>query len=102
MIRSVNLDGVIVTTTPETHPSIGISALKAGLHVMVEKPITLTVKQGISLVAAAKETGRKLAVAENYRRDPINRLARALLDADAVGRPVLAVQASSPFGGFVI
>jgi predicted dehydrogenase len=43
-----------------------------------------------------------LAVAENYRRDPINRLGKALVDAGAVGRPFLAVQSSSGAGEFVI
>jgi predicted dehydrogenase len=69
---------------------------------MVEKPIGLTVKQGRRLVEAAAQSGRKLAVAENYRRDPINRLARALLDAGVIGRPFLAVQSSSGSGEHVI
>lgn len=102
MLNTLKLDGIIVTTTPETHTEIGIAALNAGLHVLVEKPITLTVRQGADLVAAAKATGRKLAVAENYRRDPINRLARALLDEGVIGRPVLAMQASSSAGEYVI
>ena len=36
---------------------------------------------------AASRSGRLVSVAENYRRDPILRLARALLDADAIGEP---------------
>jgi predicted dehydrogenase len=68
----------------------------------VEKPIALTAAAGAKLVEAAKRARRALAVAENYRRDPINRLARALIDASAVGRPFLAVQASSSSGEKVI
>jgi predicted dehydrogenase len=102
MFRAVKLDGVIITTTPETHVEIGLQALDAGLHILAEKPITLTVREGMVLVAAARDAGRKLGVAENYRRDPINRLARALLDAGAIGRPFLAVQASSGAGESVI
>lgn len=51
---------------------------------------------------AADEAGLKLAVAENYRRDPINRLAHALVDAGALGRVFLAVQSSSSGGEKVI
>lgn len=102
MVRAVHLDGIILTTTPETHPEVGAAALAAGLHVLVEKPITLTVRQGNALVAAARQAGRKLAVAENYRRDPINRLARALIDAGAIGRPFLAIQSNSGSGESVI
>ncbi|MDZ4766378.1 MAG: Gfo/Idh/MocA family oxidoreductase [Chloroflexota bacterium] len=102
MVRALKLDGIIITTTPETHTDIGLAALDAGLHIMAEKPITLTVREGARLVEAARLAGRKLAVAENYRRDPINRLARALIDVGAIGRPFLAVQASSGSGESVI
>jgi predicted dehydrogenase len=87
---------------PDAHVDLGIEARWAGVDVMVEKPIALTVRQGKRLVDVARETGRKLAVAENYRRDPINRLAKALIDAGAIGAPFLAVQASSGGGESVV
>jgi predicted dehydrogenase len=96
------LDAIVITTSPDAHVDLGIQAMQAGVNVLVEKPIALTVRQGARLVKAAAECNRKLAVAENYRRDPINRLARALLDAGAIGRPFLAVQASSGSGENVI
>jgi predicted dehydrogenase len=98
----VQLDAIAITTSPDTHAAIGVAALETGVHVMVEKPIALTVRQALPLVQAAARANRKLAVAENYRRDPINRLARALLDAGAIGRPFLAVQSSSGGGENVI
>lgn len=99
---SNKVDAVIVTTSPELHAPIGIVALAAGMHVMVEKPIALTVGQGASLIDAANRANRKLAVAENYRRDPINRLARALIDADVLGPLHLFSQSFSGLGGKVI
>lgn len=102
MQRALKLDALIVTTTPETHLGVAQEALASGLHVMVEKPVTLTVAQGKALVQAGKDAGRKVAVAENYRRDPINRLARALIDNGAIGRPFLAVQSSSGAGENVV
>lgn len=90
-----HLDAIIVTTSPDTHADVAVEALRAGVHVLVEKPIALTVHQGLRMVVAAAERGCKLAVAENYRRDPINRLAKAVIDAGAVGRPFLVVQSSS-------
>ena len=92
------VDAVILATSPESHAVLGTAALEMGLHVMVEKPIDLTVARGQRLVHAARRTKRKLAVAENYRRDPINRLAKALIDAGAIGRPYLAIQSSSGGG----
>ncbi len=96
------LDALIVTTSPDLHAPVGVAAFERGLHVMVEKPIALTVEQGASLVEAANRADRKLAVAENYRRDPMNRLARALIEADVLGPIHLFVQASSGSGEKVI
>ncbi len=102
LLQSRAVDAILVTTTPETHADIGVAAFAAGLDVMVEKPIALTVADGLRLVAAACDAGRKLAVAENYRRDPINRLGKALVDAGAIGRPFMATHATSGSGEFVI
>ncbi len=96
------LDGLIVTTSPETHADVGLAIMDKGAHVMVEKPITLTVAQGKKLVEGARRANRKVAVAENYRRDPINRLAKALVDAGAIGRPYLYIQTASSNGERVI
>jgi predicted dehydrogenase len=102
MNAALRLDAITITTMPNAHVDLGVAAMHAGVDVLVEKPIALTVRQGKRLVDAARQTNRKLAVAENYRRDPINRLAKALLDAGAIGRPFLAVQASSGSGEHVI
>jgi predicted dehydrogenase len=96
------VDGVVVTTMPDSHAQVGAEAFDLGINVMVEKPIALTVEQGIELIAAAEKTGRKLAVAENYRRDPINRLAKALIEAGVLGSIHLAIQSSSGSGERVI
>lgn len=97
-----HLDALDVTSSPDTHMAIGLEALAAGVHVMVEKPIALTVSQGLQLVQAADEANLKLAVAENYRRDPVNRLAKALIEGGALGHIFLAVQISSGSGEQVI
>ncbi len=102
MLAATAVDALDLTTAPALHPAIAEEAFAAGLHVLVEKPIALTVSGGRAMVAAAAWAGRVLAVAENYRRDPMNRLARALLDAGAIGRPYLAVQSSSAWGERVI
>jgi len=96
------LDAVTVATAPDLHLSLGLAALEAGLHVLMEKPIALTVRQGQQLVEAARARQRRLAVAENYRRDPLNRLAKAITDAGGVGQPFLAIQSSSGSGESLI
>ncbi|MBZ0299498.1 MAG: Gfo/Idh/MocA family oxidoreductase [Anaerolineae bacterium] len=95
------LDALLITTTPGSHLEVGQEAFAAGLHVLLEKPITLTIAAGRRLTQAAHDANRKLSIAENLRRDPINRLAKALIDGGAVGQPFLMTQLSSSNGEFV-
>ena len=79
------LDVVDIVAAPGVHHSIAEAAFEAGLHVQTEKPMAPTVAACRAMQAAADRHGRVLSVAENYRRDPISRLARALLGAGAIG-----------------
>jgi predicted dehydrogenase len=85
---------VDICADPRHHHTLAGEAFAAGWHVMVEKPMGLTVRACRVIQEAASRAGRRLSVAENYRRDPINRLARALLDAGTIGAPRLAIHTS--------
>jgi predicted dehydrogenase len=87
-----HVDGASVVTDPATHHTIVNACLAAGLHVLCEKPLALTMRGCNALIAAARSAGRVLSVAENYRRDPINRLARALIADGALGTPQLMME----------
>ena len=97
-----DVSAITLTTMPNAHVALGIEALAAGMHVLCEKPIALTVKQGLRLIEAARTARRVLSVAENYRRDPMNRLGKALLDAGVIGQPFLMTQSSSGSGENVV
>ena len=90
-LAALGVEAVDVTTTPRSHHTIAAEALGRGWHTMLEKPMGLTVRACNIIRRAARESGRVLSVAENYRRDPVNRLARALLDAGAIGTPRLLI-----------
>ena len=83
-------DAVDVVTDTRSHHDFAIKALEAGAHVAVEKPMGLTVRACHRMMEAAQRTGRVLSVSENYRRDPMNRLAKALLESGVLGEPRLA------------
>lgn len=102
MHRALKLDAITITTMPNVHVDLGVEAFAAGVHVLCEKPVATTVKESWRLVKAGRSAGRKLAIAENYRRDPMNRLGKALLQAGAIGAPYLAIQSSSGSGESVI
>ncbi len=83
-----------LVTDNRSHDAIAIPLLEAGLHVQVEKPIAITIPRAWAMIHAAKRCGRILAVAENNRRDPMNRLFRHLIDAGLIGRPYFLQQTS--------
>ena len=82
-----DLEAVDIVTVASTHHVLAPQALELGLHVLVEKPVAVTVRGGRRVIDTARRTGKLVSVAENYRRDPMARLARALIDARAVGVP---------------
>lgn len=91
MVRSIpDLDAVSVVTDPSVHHSVVCQALDLGLHVMVEKPMAITVGACRIMMEAAERNGRILSVAENYRRDPSARLVNHLLSTGAIGTPYLS------------
>ena len=74
-----------VVTPNRTHDAVAIEALESGLHVLLEKPFAVTVARGRRILAAERRTGRILATAENNRRDPMNRLAKAVVQHGLIG-----------------
>ena len=89
-----SLDAVDIVTETNSHHALAQAALRAGLHVIVEKPMGVTLKACRIMRDAAAASGRALAVAENYRRDPLCRLGKALLDAGVIGEPRLLMDTS--------
>lgn len=72
------------------HHSAAIPLLEAGLDVMVEKPLGITVKASRKIIEAAKKHGRTLATAENVRRDaPVRACAWAIRDLRLLGEILL-------------
>lgn len=86
------LDALDIVTDPASHHVVARLAFEAGKHVLIEKPLGVSVRAGRSIVEAARGAGTALAVAENLRRDPPNRLAKAVLDAGAIGAPYMVIQ----------
>ena len=86
MVREVEgLQAADCTTDTGSHHKAATGLLDLGLHTMCEKPLALTIRGCDQIIGAARRSGKILSVAENYRRDPINRLARALMDDKAIG-----------------
>jgi UDP-N-acetyl-2-amino-2-deoxyglucuronate dehydrogenase len=84
------LDAVIIGSPSGTHAEQGIAAARAGLHVLVEKPIDVTVSAADRLIAAARDNGVRLGVLFQDRTQPSFVRLRELLASGALGVPLLA------------
>ena len=95
-------DAADIVTTPATHHLVGSTALGLGINVQIEKPVAITISAAKVLERAAARSGRVLSVAENYRRDPLNRLLRAVIESGALGKPAMMVDTTLSGGGAVV
>ncbi|MGI6380077.1 MAG: Gfo/Idh/MocA family protein [Anaerolineae bacterium] len=103
MIRhQPEIRAVDVTTDVGAHHRVAVPAFELGLHVLCEKPLAVTMRAANRILAAADQAGRLLSVAENYRRDPICRLNKALIDAGAIGQPRMLFDISVGGGNRII
>ncbi|HZT33321.1 MAG TPA: Gfo/Idh/MocA family oxidoreductase [Bryobacteraceae bacterium] len=84
------IDAVYVATPVYLHHPQTIAALRAGKHVLCEKPVALDYAQAREMVETARACGRTLGIAYYRRMYPKLQRARALLAAGVIGRPVLA------------
>ena len=85
-VNREDVDAVIVCTPPSSHAEISIAAMKAGKHVLCEKPLASTVEDAIEMVRVAKATGRVLKCGLNHRHHPAIWEARKRLEAGDFGQ----------------
>lgn len=70
MLRSENLDGIVISTPPETHYGVAMEALNEGKHIFVEKPMTTDYVQAVELENLALLMGVGLKVGHIYLHNP--------------------------------
>lgn len=88
LLRSGSVDAVLIATPHYSHTTIGIDALKAGLHVLVEKPISVHKADCERLIAAYKKAGKKqiFSAMFNQRTDSVYQKIRDLVHGGELGR----------------
>lgn len=83
--RADGIDAVAIVTPNHLHAPVAMAFLDAGIDVICDKPLALTLAEGRSLAAAARANGRIFAVTYNYSGYPMVRRARALVRAGRLG-----------------
>ncbi|GAG09159.1 unnamed protein product, partial [marine sediment metagenome] len=90
MLRLKDLDAVSVCTPNYMHKAPTVAALRAGKHVMVEKPMAMNAREAQAMVDAAKEAKRKLVIGFQYRFSPEAQAVKRYVDDGQIGRPLFA------------
>ena len=85
MIQNEKLDGVSLCTVPSTHRDITLDLLDAGIHVLCEKPLAVSVMQAEEMFKKAKEKNRLLLTAFKLRFSEEILKAKELIDKKTLG-----------------
>jgi 1,5-anhydro-D-fructose reductase (1,5-anhydro-D-mannitol-forming) len=89
-LAACGAQAVYIATPVFLHAPQTIAALRAGRHVLCEKPMALSFSEAESMVKAADECGRKLGIAYYRRMYAKVERARQLIGGGAIGRPLIA------------
>jgi predicted dehydrogenase len=85
-----HVDAVTICTPNKFHAEISIAALKAGVHVLCEKPMAMTPEECHEMNNAAAESGKILSIAYHYRFMKECQAAKKLIDQNEIGEPIVA------------
>ncbi|MGC9943912.1 MAG: Gfo/Idh/MocA family oxidoreductase [Verrucomicrobiota bacterium] len=91
------MDFVSIVTPNFLHAPVATTFLKAGFHVVCDKPMTLTLKEAKALRDTVRKTGKVFALTHNYTGYPMVKEARGLVRSGKLGK-ILKVVAEYPQG----
>ena len=86
MIDTVEMDAVSVCTYNCTHAECAIYALEHGLHVLLEKPFTVTLEEAIAVMKAEKASGKIVSVGFQPRFDANMQMIKKIVQSGELGR----------------
>lgn len=85
LVANEPLDIAIVTVPGDAHHAVCVYLAEHGIHVLCETPIASTLRLADLMIRAAEKNGTVLEIAENYYRNPIERLKTEALRAGVIG-----------------
>jgi predicted dehydrogenase len=87
LIERGGVDAVVIATPNAFHSPIAHAAIKAGKHVLCEKPIAMNLPEALEMLRAAEAAGVRHMTAFTYRFVPAMQYMRHLVKSGAIGRP---------------
>jgi predicted dehydrogenase len=88
VVTRPDIEVVVVCTPPDIHAAISTAALRAGKHVLCEKPLTRTIAEAQEVISVAGATGMTLKCGFNHRHHPAIWKAKQLHDQHKLGTPM--------------
>jgi predicted dehydrogenase len=85
-LGDASVDAVVIATPTSTHHALGTTALEAGKHVLIEKPMAANVADAEALCALAERTGRTLMVGHVFVFNAASQWAKRYLSDGELGR----------------
>jgi predicted dehydrogenase len=89
MLKDKEIDAVIFATPSGLHADQAVRAMQAGKHVIVEKPMDITLDACDRMVAAEKQAGKKLAIISQHRWDHSSIFVKDAVTAGKLGKLIL-------------
>ncbi|WNQ12406.1 Gfo/Idh/MocA family oxidoreductase [Paenibacillus aurantius] len=96
LLKRPDIDVVCVCTSSGSHGSIGRDVLKAGKHLIVEKPIAMTAAEASAMIELARQSGLVLSVISQSRFNEHHRLVKQVLEEGRLGK-LLLLEISRPY-----
>jgi predicted dehydrogenase len=89
MVKRDDLDGIVIVSPNVYHREQAELAAAHGKHVYVEKPIANTLPDARRMIQACERAGVTLMIGHVHRRHAANRKVKELVDAGAIGKPIM-------------
>jgi predicted dehydrogenase len=86
LVRETAPDIGIVSVAYNANGKVGLMAVEAGLHVLLETPIAHKLTEADAIIAAAQQRGLKIEVAEQFHRRPLEQIKLKLIESGLFGR----------------
>lgn len=87
LLADSEIDIILVAATNDVHKDLSIEALRAGKHVICEKPVTMTSDELVEIIKVSKETDRIFTVDQNRRTNKDFISMKRAIDKGLIGKP---------------
>ena len=96
LLEDKNIDAVVIASSNGVHFEHAISSARAGKHIHLEKPMSLSISEAKEIIRVCEEENVKLHIGQNFRRWPMFRIAKDYISSGNLGMVSIAI---SQFSG---